>query len=254
MKLVPILSALLCASVTSFARDTAYQALRAIGSARGQEILNRVIEVHGRGGAPQPASWKVVLDDQTARGGVREVEVTNGKIVSERTPVGGTTAASGAMNFQKLNLDSEGAFTIVEKEAAKAHLGFDSVDYILRAGDSGKSPVWAIQLMDSAGRPAGSMRLAADTGAVLRSDFYGRQNTGVAQDIPEDRAPPARSDEPGTRDDVVVRDDADYLDGDGEPGRLRVGHRINKALHQAGASLEEFFTGRRTMDRKYRGE
>src|SRR5438876_901279 len=101
---VVLLSQALCC----FGRDTAYQALRAIGTAKGQDVLNHVIKVQGRNGEPQPARWKVVTDDATAPGGVREFEVENGRIVSEHTPVKSYsgTATNAVMDFQKLNLDS----------------------------------------------------------------------------------------------------------------------------------------------------
>ena len=98
--------------------DTAYKALRVFGKKFGDPSLNRVIELRGRSGVPEPAVWKVVAADPAARGGVVEVEVQRGRIISERTPtnrVGGT----GAMNFNQLNLDSDGAFTV---EIGRAHV------------------------------------------------------------------------------------------------------------------------------------
>ena len=254
MKALLCLVSLICASA-ALARDTAYQALRTIGTERGQAVLNQVITVQGRGGAPQPGSWKIVLDDASARGGVREIEVAKGKVVSERTPVGAYSGATGVMDFQKLNLDSEGAFAIAQKEASKSHLGFDSIDYTLRSGEAGKPPVWVLRLVDANHKTTGTIHIAADTGAIVRSDLYGRQSDRVfVQDQPAERT---RADD----DRVTVRDvdhdpaddEVEYVD-DGHGGRLRVGHRINKALHEAGATLEQFITGKRTIDRKYRDE
>ncbi len=243
MKIASSLVVLLCASTVSLARDTAYQALRAVGTERGQEILNHVIEVDGRAGAPQPKAWRIVLEDQAARGGVRELEVINGKVAAERTPVNANTGAVNVMDFQKLNLDSAGAFTIAEKEASKAHVGFDSADYTLRSGDEGRSPVWVVQLLDQSHHTVGTMHIAADTGALVRSDLYGRQGGApVVHDIGPDEHVAA---------DTTIEDTGDT---DEDHPRLRVGHRINKALHQAGATLEEFFTGKRTIDRKYRDD
>src|SRR5436309_593660 len=131
MKGFVFLTVLFFAGAAAFGRDSAYQALRSLGAERGRDQLNRVIEVQGRSGAPQPNSWKIVLDDPAARGGVREIEVKKGAIVSERTPVRNYsgTGESALMDFKKLNLDSEGAFTVANREALKAHIGFDTVDY-----------------------------------------------------------------------------------------------------------------------------
>ena len=88
MTRVLLIAIFLAAQAAVQAAETAYTALRVIGKRDGQSILNRVLEVRGRGGAPQPAVWKIILDDTQARGGVREVEVQGGRIIGERTPTG----------------------------------------------------------------------------------------------------------------------------------------------------------------------
>src|SRR5215204_928901 len=94
---------------------TAYDALRVIEKARGAAVIDRVIEVRGAKGAPQPRTWKVVVLDDKAPGGVREFDVQGTAVSSERTP----QAAGGGepMNMSQLNLDSDGAYTVAEREA-----------------------------------------------------------------------------------------------------------------------------------------
>ena len=128
------------------AADTAYSALRVLGKRDGQDVLNRVVEVRGHDGTPQPSVWKIILEDPRARGGVREVEVQRGKIVSERTPT--SHGLGGSMNFNQLNLDSEGAFTIADQEAQKANVIFSTVDYVLKSGTNGGPPLWDLELSD----------------------------------------------------------------------------------------------------------
>src|SRR5439155_12711569 len=80
------------------------------------------------------------------------------------------------MDFKRLNLDSEGAFSIVNQEAGKARIGFDSIDYELRCADDPKSaPVWVLRLLDSRQRNVGTYYLAADNGAVLRKEGPGQR-------------------------------------------------------------------------------
>lgn len=237
MKLAPLLSLLLFMHAVAFGRDTAYKALRTLGNERSQSVLNRVIEVKGRGGTPQPATWKIVLDDSAARGGVREFEVENGRIASERTPVKAYSGSSegAVMNFQKLNLDSQGAFTVAEQEATRARVGFDSVDYILRTDDESRSPVWILRLLDSSQRNVGTIRISADDGRVLfREGFSGRQTA------PSEEPPPRPS------------RDADEYEAERNPNG--VGHKIKRGFLKAGASIEEFFTGGRTLDRQYENQ
>ncbi len=158
---------------TAFGRDTAYQALRTIGAQRSQTDLNNVVEVKGRNGTPQPTSWIIVLNDPAARGGVRELEVAKNRIISERTPVKEYSGQpeGAVLNFAKLNLDSEGAFSVAENEVRNSRLeGFYAADYLLRRGDNGK-PIWIIQLLDQDKHTIGSITIAADTGVVLGRTF-----------------------------------------------------------------------------------
>jgi hypothetical protein len=219
------------------AADTAYSALRVLGKRDGQDVLNRVVEVHGRDGTPQPSVWKLVIDDPRARGGVREVEVQRGKIVSERTPT--SHGLGAAMNFNQLNLDSEGAFTIANQEAQKTNVPFDHVDYFLKAGTGGGAPVWQLDLADGKNGRVGSVEIAADSGSVLRRQFDMRR----AGD--DDHAYLDEHHNPTPRYSSRESDDDGYSKP-GEPFRSvpdffhRLGNRFKKRENQ----LENFFTGR----------
>jgi len=160
--------------------ETAYQALRTVGAERSQALLNNVIEVKGRNGSPQPASWLVLINDPLARGGVREIEVAKGHIISERTPVKSYSGQGDAivLNFKMLNLDSEGAFTVAESEARNAKIGFFGADFLLRADDAGNAPIWVVQLLDADKRSLGSVSIAANTGTVISSTFGGKITKG----------------------------------------------------------------------------
>jgi hypothetical protein len=245
--------------------DTAYQALRTVGSLRGDDSLKHVIELEGRGGVPEPVVWRVVLDDPAARGGVRELDVAHGKIIAEHTPIRAYSGSSaGALiDFSKLNLDSSGAFSVAEKEAQKAKIGFDSVDYTLRTSDGpNANPIWVIHMMDSSHRSIGTLSMAADTGTIVSTAFSGAQPAPVYSDVPPPAPLPPGSDatdpdrtvpEPdhdnlytpaGEPTPVRQADDTDTEDTQG----LRVGHRIKQAFLSAGETLKNFVTGNTSSD------
>ena len=220
------------------AADTAYTALRVVGKRDGQDTLNHVIELRGRTGSPQPAVWKVVIDDPRARGGVRELEVERGKITGERTPTGHNVG--GAMNFNQLNLDSEGAFTIANQEAQKGNILFSSVDYSLKSGTNGGAPVWDLELFDGKRGRVGTIEIAADSGAVLRHQFDSHRLADDDHAYLDDRGNPPPSSH-----------SSQGYNGEGysEPGQPfrnvpdffhRLGRRFEKRSHQ----LENFFTGK----------
>src|SRR5437773_2749376 len=119
---------LILLATPAFAQEhpTAYEALRAVGKNLNRDFVQHVISVSGTNGNPQPETWKILLDDPRARGGVREVEVSNGKIVSERTPLRSSVEGSlgAVIDTAKLNLDSSGASTVARQTAASSRVNF----------------------------------------------------------------------------------------------------------------------------------
>ena len=234
MRTLCIVTVLFLTGAICSARDTAYQALRT--AANGDEALfNRVIEVDGAKGDPQPAVWRVVLDDPQARGGIRELEVSNGHIISEHTPVRAYTGVgeNSVMDFKQLSLDSSGAFTIANQEATKRHAGFDSVQYSLRSDAQTNLPVWVLRLLDSDGVNVGTVYIAANDGAVQRTEGFGVPASAAVQGSPT----------PGVRRENNNADDESDL----PPKQDRIGYKIKKGFREAGGTLQEFFTGKRTI-------
>ena len=85
----------------------------------------------GERGEPQPQEWKVVLSDPDARGGIREVVASGDVIVSQRTPLKGYAGGGSepAIALTRLNLDSDRAFEIANKQAIAKKVSFSWVDY-----------------------------------------------------------------------------------------------------------------------------
>ena len=166
---------------------TAYDALRTVATQLNKGYVDRVISVTGDAGNPQPATWKILLEDHSARGGVREVEVTNGRISSERTPirtvVGSTEGAT--IKTARLNLDSSGAYTLASHTAERSGTQFQTASYTLRTDERGE-PVWIVTLHAGSGQPVGTIFIGANRGNVTRTEgmFAGTtmQDVQTAQD------------------------------------------------------------------------
>ena len=171
-------------------QSTAYDALKVVGMQFNRAAVSRVISVTGVDGDPQPVTWNVLIADRNAPGGVRELQVANGRIVSNTTPtrnvVGTTEGATIATS--KLNLDSSGAFTVANYTADKSHTNFDRVAYTLRNNDRG-TPVWIVTLQDDARRPVGTIHISANRGNVTRVEgmYAGANMANVEQDRTEPR-------------------------------------------------------------------
>ncbi|HST29651.1 MAG TPA: hypothetical protein VLK27_02285 [Chthoniobacterales bacterium] len=157
---------------------TAYDALRVVGVHINREAVNHVVSVTGTHGSPQPKVWRILIAD---RGSVREVQVRNGQVVSDRPSSVVGSAEGSTINTARLNLDSSGAFQVASHIADKSGTRFDSASYTLRTDQHG-DPVWIITLHEVNGQPVGTVHIGANRGTVTRTEgmFAGATMQDVA--------------------------------------------------------------------------
>jgi hypothetical protein len=173
------------------AQNTAYSALKAIGSVRGENLLTQVLNVRGNGGRPQPGVWIVTVSDPAARGGIREFEVSGDKITAERTPVRADGQSSRTIDANQLNLDSDGAYKGARDEAVKKNATFDHVNYLLSADATSGKPVWNVNLYGVNQQLIGTIRVGADDGVLVASSNWNPNGNSVAaQNPPKNYSPP----------------------------------------------------------------
>jgi hypothetical protein len=167
---------------------TAYEALRVVGAQFGRGALNHIVSITGVKGDPQPEKWKIILDDPDGRG-VRELEITDGKIDSDRRPDSAVAgSAEGAtINISRLNLDSSGAFAVASHTAEASHARFATADYTLRTDERGE-PTWIVTLLNRSSRPVGTIHVGATRGTVKRTEgmFAGATMEDVENDYDEE--------------------------------------------------------------------
>lgn len=191
--------ALLLFATPAWAQEnaTAYEALRVVGSQLGQGALNHIVTITGTKGNPQPATWRIVLEDPQGRG-VRELHVADGRIDSDDRPGESTVgSAEGAtINVARLNLDSSGAFAVASHTAEASHTQFSTADYTLRTDERGE-PTWIVTLLSRSSRPIGTIHIGATRGTVKRTegmfagatmedvetDYDQGEGTGVISDV-----------------------------------------------------------------------
>ena len=184
-------AALLLSASAAVAQDhpTAYDALRAVGNQVNRDFVNRVVSVTGVDGNPQPATWRILIDDQSGRGGLREVEVTDGRVTSNRSSAHGVagTAQGATINPARLNLDSSGAYEVASRTADSSHVPFALVNYTLRTDERG-NPLWIVTLQNQNHRPLGTIYIGANKGTVMRTEgmFQGMPMDAVVEDRREE--------------------------------------------------------------------
>lgn len=171
MKMLPKYCLLFCLLINSLvAAETAFSALKALNDPSRPGLLLGLAEVKGKEGVPQPGEWLVICNDPNAHGGIRELTIVNGRIVSERTPMG-EYAGEGDLPHLTVTptmVDSGPLFKKVDREAKVAQVGFDSIDYVLRVDVISGKPIWIVKLHNSSGALVGNMEISAETGEVLK--------------------------------------------------------------------------------------
>jgi len=170
-------------------RLTAYDALRVVGVHINRDAVNHVISMTGTHGDPQPETWRVLIDDRRGNGGIREIQVRNGQVASERPSSVVGSSEGATINTARLNLDSSGAFQVASHIAEKSGTRFDTASYTLRTNEHG-DPVWIVTLHAVNGRPVGTIYIGANRGNVTRTEgmFAGATMADVQteREVPRD--------------------------------------------------------------------
>ena len=220
--LLSAVAALLSSSVIALAGDTAYDALRAASARLGADAQNRLVEISGKGGRPQPALWQVQLEDPSGRGAQVQLNVQRGVVVGQDKGAG--TGTGGRLNISAIQLDSDGAFAIANNEAIRCDISFDRLNYVLKL--EGRIPVWRIELLDGPSSLVGTLKIAADTGTVIE------RSPQLA--LSEDDRMDAKWSKPGER----FKSVADFF------------HRTGKKIGRTGYQLRNWANGDGWTDAK----
>ena len=161
---------LLATPVLADENATAYEALRVVGREFGRDAVHQIVSITGTKGDPQPGKWKIIVEDPQGRG-LRELEVTDGKIDSDNTAdrdVAGS-AEGATIDVSRLNPDSSGAYAVASHTAEASHTSFATADYTLRTDDRGE-PMWIVTLRNSSSRPIGTIYIGGTRGTVRRTE------------------------------------------------------------------------------------
>ncbi|MFV0336697.1 MAG: hypothetical protein ACK5LK_00430 [Chthoniobacterales bacterium] len=219
---------------TAFGAETALKGLAVVKKNKSSALVAQLVEINGRQGGPQPDTWTFLFNDSEARGGVREIEVFNGAIDAERTPLSGFSGVGGmpVLQANDIETDSSEAFQIANKEATKSNLGFHWVDYALRTDAATGRPIWALKLLDYRNVEVGNLALSASDGSVVSPLRILRKNLEES----------ASSEESATSEE----------EGGGAIGAVgrtakKTSDSVRKGTLRIIGNVQEWFTGKRTI-------
>src|SRR6267143_2734327 len=177
-------SLLLATAALAQENPSAYEALRVVGTQLDRDLMSRVISVTGVDGDPQPRSWKILVGDRRANGGVREIVVEDNRIASQRVPNRSVTGSTegATINTARLNLDSTGAYSVASHTAETSHVTFTFASYALRTDGRG-NPTWIVTLEDRSRKPVGTIHIKANDGRITRVEgMYQGRNMDQVED------------------------------------------------------------------------
>lgn len=150
---------------------TSKEALTELAARIGDQSLLRLVSMKGYEGEPQPAEWEVIIHDPQSPTLLSRFRIGYGYLrregqVEDLYPA---REPAGFIDYAKLRLDSQGAFTIAEAAALQARMGFDSLNLTLRCREYSREPVWILHLINDEGLLVGKVHISANTGLVFRT-------------------------------------------------------------------------------------
>ena len=238
-----LLAIFLALASQSVRAATAYEALRILGKQKSEALLDKVTEVRGTRGTPQPRDWKIFVNDSKSKSGVKEFDVQGTKLLGEKSSASRGTGSP--MNMSQLNLDSDGAHQIAEREAKKAGFAYDHADYTLRTGTHGGSPIWEVRLVDARSGSAATLNLAATTGKILGTEGLVKHPREVARVSPPPPPEPPRYQPPVVAERRPRPDERyeepqprEYAPRESSDEAPPLGERVNKFFNRVGNHFE----------------
>ena len=169
---------------------TALEALSAYKVHSRRDKVTGIVELRGIGGTPTPETWNLVIYNPRSPTRLAEFSI-RGSRVEERGPNKDfypQKEPTGFFDLSKVNVDCAGAFRIADREAGKAMIGFDFIDYKLRCREFSDEPVWILTLRATDGIEKGTVTLSAVGGKVLRTIW--RRLGADGRLFPDDSAVP----------------------------------------------------------------
>ena len=162
----------------------AMTALDRVGKMHGDRFVSRIVSMRGKYGQTQPTEWRVVVHDPKSPTLLREFwigdtratdEGANNDYYPKQTP-------PGFIPFRNIRLDSVDAFELLNKEAMRAKIGFDSINYFLRCREFSNEPIWTLQAVNEDGNITGIVDISAETAKVLRMTWIYPNASGTLSD------------------------------------------------------------------------
>ena len=169
MKHAALTLAIFAIAQSLHASATAYQALEYLTERKGDDVLDQVFVIQGRGGDSQPKEW-VLFRGRSNASTFQTMKIRDDGRIST-----GTASSREAelqphalpVNFSVLNLDTNAAWNIAKRVARKESFRFTEIEYRLATHPVAMVPAWTLRLFNEKNKTMGEVVLSGATGEVL---------------------------------------------------------------------------------------
>lgn len=173
MNVRPILFFLCAIAVAARADNTALGALKLLP----KDAAKRLARIEARDGRPQPERWYLLVQDATAPGGMREMVVTGGKLVANRTlsQFADSLHPAEVVGAASVKVDSDALVRLVASFVVANGARFGSLGYELAKDAATGVPQWRVTILDPKGAQVGVLVIDATKGTVLSHDGFEKE-------------------------------------------------------------------------------
>jgi len=166
MRLTPACLSLLLLAIDASIAGTALEALKFLSP----EQIQRVALIAGRDGTPQPERWHVVVYDPASKEtGLREIVVSGGKKVADRSisQFAERLSPNDVISPDALRIDSDKIEKLAMKFGNANSTTVSAMHFDLRKTGPESGALWTVTCLDSSGTELGKLIVSATWGNVL---------------------------------------------------------------------------------------
>jgi hypothetical protein len=194
---------------------TALKALKTAAEIVPQNVRNQLIKIEGQEGRLHPQVWQVTFFDTSASMDQRVVTVSRGEILTDEEPFAllDNVNLSSCIDLHDVKLDSKQVIDGIHRLCYENRLPLYIMDITLEKSQKGKvTPLWVCVLKNARGNEFGIVKVSAKSGKILETE------------------------------DVTLTADSKLR------AEKSFGQKTADTFLGIGADMEQFFTGKRTVD------
>jgi hypothetical protein len=159
-----------------FAGLMAFDERGAIANLRALPVEYRqgVMKLSADDADPNPDLWYLTVRSNAPEGGMHELTMASGQVISDKPSLGIRQIFSNAspIDIERVEVDSTEIFNIAQGHAAAAGKVIGSVSFALKQAGSATVPLWSVWCYAPDGSYQGEMEFLASDGSLISNSAF----------------------------------------------------------------------------------